>query len=102
MNLRIKLNGWYQIIYCDHIKYGGHLKINDDTNNVILYSSFLAYTNNFMQFTINCIFKMVINKNKRNFFDIGITVDKPISGTKTPILEGTTLSNFYIKYLRPI
>ena len=102
VNLRIKLNGWYQIIYSDFVKNGGFLYINDDTNNVKLYEYTLNYNPNFIQFTVNCIIKIVINKNQANFIDIGITVSDLIPNTYSSSLIGGKMSNFYIKYLRPI
>ena len=98
---KLKLDGWYHIIYTDNIRYGANFKIHDVTNNVDLFSTNMSYKTVNSHFTINAIFEIAIDKNIKDHIEIKLQVERLVSSYHKPILEGSSLSTFYIKYLGP-
>ena len=98
---KLKLDGWYHIIYTDNIRYGANFKIHDVTNNVDLFSTNMSYKTVNSHFTINSIFEITIDKNIKDHIEIKLQVERLVSSYHIPILEGSSLSTFYIKYLGP-
>ena len=98
---KLKLDGWYHIIYTDNIRYGANFKIHDVTNNVDLFSTNMSYKTVNSHFTINAIFEITIDKNIKDHIEIKLQVERLVSSYHKPILEGSSLSTFYIKYLGP-
>ena len=98
---KLKLDGWYHIIYTDNIRYGANFKIHDVTNNVDLFSTNMSYKTVNSHFTINAIFEITIDKNIKDHIEIKLQVERLVSSYHIPILEGSSLSTFYIKYLGP-
>ena len=60
--LKLKLDGWYQIIYCDNIKYGSQFVIYNRIQNINIYSILFTYNDFYTPFCVNSIFKITINK----------------------------------------
>ena len=98
---KLRLDGWYHIIYTDNIRYGANFKIHDVTNNVDLFSTNMSYKTVNSHFTINAIFEIAIDKNIKDHIEIKLQVERLVSSYNKPILEGSSLSTFYIKYLGP-
>ena len=99
--LKLKLDGWYQIIYYDNIKYGSQFVIYNRTQNINIYSILFAYNDFYTPFCVNSIFKITINKNISNHIAIQLKLNKLVSFNKNPVMEGSRFSSFYIKYLHP-
>ena len=99
--LRLKLEGWYHIIYTDNIKYGGYIVIRNDTNRSYPFRLNMIYSNTFLPFTFNAIFKIAIDKSKANYVDIKLIANKHIASSPEPQLDGLDHSTFYIKYMGP-
>ena len=77
--LKLKLDGWYQIIYCDNIKYGSQFVIYNRTQNINIYSILFAYNDFYTPFCVNSIFKITINKNISNHIAIQLKLNKLVS-----------------------
>ena len=97
--LRIKLDGWYQVIYTDNYRYGGQFQIYNNTDGVYLYTRNIPYVDNFTPLTISADFEIVINKNLVNYIDISLLISNIANNKNDPRFEGINCSSFYIKYL---
>ena len=97
--LRIKLDGWYQVIYTDNYRYGGQFQIYNNTDGVYLYTRNIPYVDNFTPLTISAVFEIVINKNLVNYIDISLLISNIANNKNNPRFEGINCSSFYMKYL---
>ena len=99
--LRLKLNGWYHIIYTDNCKYGGQFQIYDNTNSVYAFVAPVVYHDKFEPFVINAVFNITIDENLVPYVEIIMRIVKLLPNNSDPQLDGTCDSTFYIKYLSP-
>ena len=96
-NLRISLEGYYQIIYTDAYKRKCKFIINDATNDNYLFVQYFDDVTNWTPITVSTVIKVDI-KPPTNYVNIKMNIKDP-DRLLNPIFDGINNSTFFIKYL---